>query len=121
MAPGSTDTTRVHYAMHGIRGGQGGNALEIDMNGGTLLSTSKDPALLVALGFLMIRNGTLSAPKGGGIDVMCGGRLYLQDGLTFGAIRPGCAHVRALPGGFVRFVHDYTSRRATPPAITSSI
>ena len=94
--------------MHSIRGGQGGNALEIDMNRGTLLSTTKEPALLVALGFLMIRNGTLSAPKSGGIDVMCGGRLYLQDGLTFGPIAAGYVHVHLLPGGYARFVHDYS-------------
>jgi len=108
MAPGSTDSQPVHYAMHGIRGAQGGAALTIDLNGGVLMGDGRQPALLVALGFLMIRNGTLSAPKTGAIDVMCGGRLYLEDGLTFGAIGPGGAHVRLLPGGFVRFVHDYT-------------
>jgi hypothetical protein len=94
--------------MHGIRGAQGGAALTIDLNGGVLLGGDKQPALLVALGFLMIRNGTLSAPKSGAVDVMCGGKLYLQDGLTFGPIGPGGAHLRLLPGGFARFVHDYT-------------
>jgi hypothetical protein len=108
MAPGSMDLQPVHYAMHGIRGAQGGAALTIDLNGGVLSGDARQPALLVALGFLRIRNGTFSAPKTGAVDVMCGGRLYLEDGLTFGAIGPGGAHVRLFPGGFARFVHDYT-------------
>ena len=109
MAPGSTDTTPVHYAMHGIRGAQGGDALVLDLNGGTLSSATKEPALLVALNsFLIVRNGTLSAPQGTAIDVCYGGKLYLRDGLTFGPIGGDGAHVRLLPGAFVRFVRDYT-------------
>jgi hypothetical protein len=114
MAPGSTDTQYVHYAMHGTRGAQGGAALTIDLNRGTLASPIKQPALLVWSAFIMIRNGTLTAPKAGGIDVFGGGRIYLQDGITFGPIAEGNAHVRLLPGGYVKFVHDYTIAAGNP-------
>lgn len=86
MAPGSLDTEMVHVSPHGFVGAQGGWAVVIDMNGGTL-----DGTMQVYFGtVLQLRNGTISASQGGNaIAVLNGGYLYIADNVTFGALKAG--------------------------------
>jgi hypothetical protein len=81
MAPGSTDTTGIHYAPHGSNpASQGGAVLTIDGNGGVLIGQSD--FLFDAI--VQIRNVTFSNPTGTCLNVQQLAYVLLADLITFG-------------------------------------
>jgi hypothetical protein len=81
MAPGSTDSTRIHYAPHASNpGSQGGAVLTIDGNGGYL--TAQSDFLFNAI--VQIRNVTFSNASGNCLNVQQQAYVLLDDLITFG-------------------------------------
>jgi hypothetical protein len=81
MAPGSTDSTRIHYAPHASNpGSQGGAVLTIDGNGGYL--TGQSDFLFNAI--VQIRNVTFSNASGNCLNVQQQAYVLLDDLVTFG-------------------------------------
>lgn len=83
MASGSTDTTQVHLAIQAWPGGQGGAQVMIDGNTSTLSTSSS--CIQHYYGLLQIRRLTLTSSAGNLLDLDWGSRMFILDGVVFGA------------------------------------
>jgi hypothetical protein len=103
MAPGSTDSTGIHYAPHASNpGSQGGAVLTIDGNGGFI--TGQSDFLFNAI--VQIRNVTFSNASGTCLNVQQQAYVLLDDLITFGT----CAGSQINVGlyGQVEFFDEFT-------------
>jgi hypothetical protein len=103
MAPGSTDSTRIHYAPHASNpGSQGGAVLTIDGNGGYL--TAQSDFLFNAI--VQIRNVTFLNASGNCLNVQQQAYVLLDDLITFGTCTGSQINVGL--NGQVEFFNDFT-------------
>jgi hypothetical protein len=102
MASGSTDATQVHYTPHAIQGAQGGAAITIDGNGGSL--TGGVQFYLGAT--IQIRNVTLSNASGSCIISTLRAYVEVLDLVTFGACTG--AQIAISENGIVEFFNNFT-------------
>lgn len=81
MASGSTDSQGIHQSFHAFVGGNGGAAVLIDGNGGSITA-----AVQFYFGtVIQFRNITLSNAAGNCLELHWGAKAYLKDLITFGA------------------------------------
>jgi hypothetical protein len=103
MAPGSIDSTGIHYAPHGSNpASQGGAVLTIDGNGGTIVG--QNDFLFDAI--VQIRNVTFSNASGTCLNVQQRAYVLLADLITFGTCTGSQINVGLY--GQVEFFKDFT-------------
>jgi hypothetical protein len=103
MAPGSTDTTVIHYAPHASNpGSQGGAVLTIDGNGGYIVGQSD----FLFNAIVQIRNVTFSNAFGNCLNVQQQAYVLLDDLITLGACKGAQLNVGLY--GQVEFFNNFT-------------
>jgi hypothetical protein len=109
-AVGNVDGTQIHFSPHGHVAAQGGAAITIDGNGGSLLVTNQSAIQLYFDAVLQIRN--INIQCGGTtsncIDLLWGSKLYLQDLVTFTQNTTGGACLNVQDGAHVEFDNNFT-------------
>jgi hypothetical protein len=101
----------MHWAPHGTVGAHGGDAIHLDLNGGTFNANTSQPCALVYFGgMLSVRNGTFASPAGGAGCLVAtqGGQITVLDLVTFGTLVSGTAHMAASHGGRILIANDYS-------------
>ena len=107
-ASGAADTTGVHLPYWGLNGGQGGDGIKLDLNGGSIAATG---GAAIDCYFEMqcsVRNGTIGGNAGGGVSVSRGARVQIEDGVTFAACASGYRHMQSGDGGLIEVLNDYS-------------
>jgi hypothetical protein len=123
-APGNVDGTQIHFSPHGNVGAQGGAAITIDGNGGSLIVSGVSGAIQLYFGaVLQIRN--INIQTGGGvpsncIDLLWGSKLYIQDLVTFTQNTTGGACLNVADGAHVEFDNGFTWAQSGGTFITNN-
>jgi hypothetical protein len=103
MAAGSTDSQGVHQSFHSFVGANGGAAVKIDGNGGSITA-----AVQLYFGtVLQFRNITFSNAAGNCLQVFWGAKTYILDAVTFGACTGAQLQV-ASGAGHLEFINNFT-------------
>jgi hypothetical protein len=107
MAAGSTDSSIIHFSPHATAiGAQGGAAIKIDGNGGSITG-----GMQFYFGAVVeIRNVTISSQTAGvnAIDAQWGSKIFLLDGITFAANAANLAAINAADFSHVELDNNIT-------------
>lgn len=118
-ASGNVDTQQIHYSPHAVVGAQGGAAILLDGNSGSMNVAGDCIQMFFSAAEIQLRRITLVSVGGGGITLQFGAMIYILDGVSFGACSGG-GHITLSEGSRVLMNNNFTISGSAPFFVNNS-